>query len=173
MPAALWAHVCAVSYDAGSFGHSRNAAERKRKSETAHGLCIPLQHRARSISPSSVHYSYTPHMSASRSESIPCSLKTLHSHSIFIPGPASDSKSDSEWELVEHPDAGREELVPLKRQRMVMRDKEIIVAVGKDVRMATVSGDRFEMRNEKVGSYSVRITSSLKPSPNGKSDWSA
>jgi hypothetical protein len=56
--------------------------------------------------------------------------------------------------VIPHPSA-EADLVPLKKQRMVMRDKEIILAAGKEVRLANLSGDGFEIRDGVVGKFTV------------------
>lgn len=92
-------------------------------------------------------------------ETVPCSFRTLHRHSIFQP----TASSESEWELVSppNPSGAEDDLVPAKKGRVVTREKEVILATGKEVRLASLSGEGFEMRNGNVGKYSVSFRSRL------------
>lgn len=77
---------------------------------------------------------------------LPISLTTLGSHSIFAP-PA----SEDDWELVNPPS---EDYVGLKSARMVLRDKDLFLAVGKDIRVTTLAGEA-EVKDGVVGGYKV------------------
>lgn len=87
-------------------------------------------------------------------QTIPASLPFLRSHSIFIPSSSSTSTSqDDDWELVEKQS---DDLVGQKYSRMVMRDKDLLIAMGREVRMLSLAGgDGWEVENGKVGTYKV------------------
>nr|XP_019043367.1 hypothetical protein I302_07943 [Kwoniella bestiolae CBS 10118]OCF22297.1 hypothetical protein I302_07943 [Kwoniella bestiolae CBS 10118] len=109
------------------------------------------------------------------SQTIPFSLPFLRSHSIFIPPSSSTSTSqDGEWELVDRP---TDDLVGQKYGRMVMRDKDLLVGMGKEVRMMSLAGGEggWEVKDGKVGSYKSLKSPSLNftvhhliPNPNGR-----
>ncbi|WVQ96138.1 hypothetical protein IAU59_003240 [Kwoniella sp. CBS 9459] len=113
------------------------------------------------------------------SHTIPFSLNTLRSHSIFLPSSASSSSStaaaaDAEWELIDKP---TDDLVGQKTSRMVIRDKDLIVAMGREVRMMSLgSGEReWEVKDGKVGTYKTLHSSALNfaihhviPNPTGR-----
>ena len=86
------------------------------------------------------------------SHSIPASLSALNSHSIFIP-PISSSSTEDDWELVDRPS---EPLVGQKITRMAVRGKDLLVAVGRDVRMTSLAnGEDWKLMDGVVGSYKV------------------
>lgn len=89
-------------------------------------------------------------------EAIPCSFQNIHRHSICQPSSSKTGDADSEWEVVTHPSA-EANLVPLKKQRLVMRHKEIILAIGREVRLANLSGDGFEDREGAIGKFTVSL----------------
>ncbi|WVF68598.1 hypothetical protein IAT40_003367 [Kwoniella sp. CBS 6097] len=113
------------------------------------------------------------------SHTIPFSLNTLRSHSIFLPSSVFSSSStaaavDAEWELVDKP---TDDLVGQKMSRMVMRDKDLIVAMGREVRMMSLgSGEReWEVKDGRVGTYRTLQASALNfaiqhviPNPTGR-----
>jgi nucleoporin NUP82 len=82
-------------------------------------------------------------------KSVPFSLSTLRNHSIFSASP--DAEDD--WELVDRP--GEASVTP-KKNRMAMREKDLIVAMGKEVRMTCLSGEPWVVEGDRVGSYKVR-----------------
>ncbi len=92
------------------------------------------------------------------SGSLPVSLSTLSSHSIFL-SPSSSCSTEDDWELVDRPtepDNGQ------KTNRMAMREKDLFVAVGKEVRMSSLGGEEgWEVKDGKVGSYKASVTSYL------------
>ncbi|OCF37125.1 hypothetical protein I316_01031 [Kwoniella heveanensis BCC8398] len=113
-------------------------------------------------------------------QTIPFSLNTLRSHSIFLPTSVSSSSSfanaatDGEWELIDKP---TDDLVGQKMGRMVMRDKDLLVAIGREVRMMSLgSGEReWEVKDGKVGTYRNLHSPSLNfaihhviPNPTGR-----
>ena len=77
------------------------------------------------------------------------SLANLSKHSIFIP-PVT-TKPEADWELLDAPDDD----VPLKTSRMVVRDKDLIVAHGKEVRISNTGGDGWEVHDGHLGWYKV------------------
>lgn len=77
---------------------------------------------------------------------IPISLSTLHSHSIF-----SIPQAEDDWELVSSP---TEDDVGLKSARMAIRDKDLFLAVGKEIRTTTLLGE-LEVKEGVVGTYKV------------------
>ncbi|KAK4686952.1 nucleoporin NUP82, partial [Tremellales sp. Uapishka_1] len=85
---------------------------------------------------------------------IPFSLAYLHSHSIFNPSSSPPSTSTlDDWEFLEKPS---ENVVPQKHGRIVMRDKDLIVAVGHEIRMTSLSsGEGWEVRDGRIGNYKV------------------
>ncbi|CAK9780672.1 hypothetical protein CC85DRAFT_287955 [Cutaneotrichosporon oleaginosum] len=80
---------------------------------------------------------------------LPFSLDALRSHAIFVP-PA--STSDDGWELV-GPQPSYDGLPALKNARLVVRDRDLIVAFGKEIRMTSLSSDGLELRGTSVGGY--------------------
>ncbi|OCF77935.1 hypothetical protein I204_01939 [Kwoniella mangroviensis CBS 8886] len=110
-------------------------------------------------------------------QTIPFSLPFLRSHSIFIP-PSSSSTStsqDGDWELVDKP---TDDLVGQKYGRMVMRDKDLLVAMGKEIRMMSLAAGGeggWEVKEGKVGHYKTLNSQNLNftihhliPNPNGR-----
>ncbi|WVQ84377.1 hypothetical protein IAT38_006529 [Cryptococcus sp. DSM 104549] len=92
------------------------------------------------------------------SQVVPFSLTALRSHSIFVPpsscGPSSpgSASSSEEWEVLDKPAV--DPLVGQKNTRMITRDKDVIVAVGKEVRMMTIgNGENWKVEDGYVGSY--------------------
>ncbi|WWC95514.1 hypothetical protein V866_002379 [Kwoniella sp. B9012] len=109
-------------------------------------------------------------------QTIPFSLPFLRSHSIFIPpSSSSTSTSQDDWELVDKP---TDDLVGQKYGRMVMRDKDLLVAMGKEIRMMSLAGSGeggWEVKEGKVGSYKTLKSQNLNftihhliPNPNGR-----
>ena len=82
--------------------------------------------------------------------SVPINLSTLPAHSIFSPGAGKEKQDD--WELV---DAPNDDLVGTKSSRMLLRDKDLIVASGSEVRMCGLAGDAWKVDGDSVGSYKV------------------
>nr|XP_018260420.1 uncharacterized protein I303_07339 [Kwoniella dejecticola CBS 10117]OBR82578.1 hypothetical protein I303_07339 [Kwoniella dejecticola CBS 10117] len=93
-------------------------------------------------------------------QTIPFSLPFLRSHSIFTPPSTSTSTAqDDDWELVEKQ---TDDLVGQKYSKMVMRDKDLLVAVGKEIRMMSLAGSEgWEVKNGKVGTYKTLKSPSL------------
>lgn len=89
------------------------------------------------------------------SHTIPLSLATLRSHSIFNPPISTSSPPEDEWELLERPSA--DESMSQKQGRMVLRDKDLIVAMGSEVRMMSLnaSDGSWKVEDGLVGSYGV------------------
>ncbi|OWZ47967.1 hypothetical protein C356_02682 [Cryptococcus neoformans c45] len=87
------------------------------------------------------------------SHTIPLSLATLKSHSIFIPPISTSSPPEDEWELLDRPSA--DEPMSQKHNRMVLRDKDLIVAMGSEVRMTSLnaSDGSWKVEDGLVGSY--------------------
>jgi nucleoporin NUP82 len=86
---------------------------------------------------------------------VPPSLANLPAHSIFVP-PSSSSSSpysnDDGWELVRDPD----DLVYGKRtKKMAFRGNDLLLAVGKEVRMAEMQGhgEVWPVKDGTVGTY--------------------
>lgn len=88
------------------------------------------------------------------SASLPFSLATLRSHAIFVP-PASSSTDDG-WELVDGGSAsGSSAGLPApKSARIAVRDKDLLVAFGREVRISSLS-QAWEVHDGAVGSYKV------------------
>ncbi|ODO09974.1 hypothetical protein I350_02198 [Cryptococcus amylolentus CBS 6273] len=84
---------------------------------------------------------------------LPASLSAISSHSIFVPPPSS-STLDDEWELLDRPSADDEPLGQ-KNGRVAIRDKDLIVAVGKEVRMMGLglTEGGWKVEDGLVGSY--------------------
>ncbi|KAL1408218.1 hypothetical protein Q8F55_005024 [Vanrija albida] len=82
---------------------------------------------------------------------LPFSLEALRSHAIFVP-PASTSTDDG-WELVDTPDLSAEGLPAPRNARIAVRDKDLIVAFGKEVRMTSLAGEGWEVNSGSVGAY--------------------
>ncbi|BEJ14075.1 hypothetical protein CspHIS471_0312490 [Cutaneotrichosporon sp. HIS471] len=80
---------------------------------------------------------------------LPFSLDALHSNAIFVP-PA--STSDDGWELV-GPQPSLDGLPAPKNARLAIRDRDLIVAFGKEIRMTSLSGDGWEVHGTSVGGY--------------------
>lgn len=84
------------------------------------------------------------------SRTIPVSLHALRWHSIFL---SPSGYTDNDWVLIERP---FEPLVEQKTSRMVMRDKDLIVTVGKELRMTSLGGgEGWDVRGGIVGSFKV------------------
>jgi nucleoporin NUP82 len=80
--------------------------------------------------------------------SVTCSAKSIHQHSVLIP-----PTKEEEWELVP---CGSDVEIPAKRGRVVMRDKDLLVVIGNEIRMTTVSGgDEWQTKEGRVGGYKV------------------
>jgi len=82
--------------------------------------------------------------------SVPINLATLPAHSIFSPGNGKDKQDD--WELVDGPNT---DLVGTKSSRMILRDKDLIVASGAEVRMCSLAGDAWKVEGRAVATYKV------------------
>ncbi|KIR68697.1 hypothetical protein I314_01120 [Cryptococcus bacillisporus CA1873] len=95
------------------------------------------------------------------SHTIPLTFATLKSHSIFIPPISTSSPPEDEWELLDRSSA--DEPMSQKHNRMVMRDKDLIVAVDSEVRMTSVhaSDGSWKVENGLVGSYRTLKSSHL------------
>ncbi|WRT69531.1 uncharacterized protein IL334_006518 [Kwoniella shivajii] len=109
-------------------------------------------------------------------QTIPFSLPFLRSHSIFIPPSSSSSSTslDEEWELVDRP---TDDLVGQKYTRMTIRDKDLLVAMGREVRMMSLANSEggWEVKDGQVGSYKTLKSPSLTfsinhiiPNPSGR-----
>ena len=82
----------------------------------------------------------------------PISLSAIRSHSIFR-FPESSTSAEDDWELI---DRFVEPIAQPKTSRMVMRDKELLIASGKELRMMTMSGgEGWEVSGDGVGRYKV------------------
>lgn len=82
---------------------------------------------------------------------LPFSLAALRSHAIFVP-PASSS-TDEGWEIVET--AQDDGLPAVKNSRIALRDKDILVAFGKEIRMTSLTGPGWEINSGTLGGYKV------------------
>lgn len=82
---------------------------------------------------------------------VPISLATLPAHRILERG---DQKREESWELV---DAPHDDLVGTKSSRMILRDKELILASGSTVRICSLGGESWNVENGSVGSYKVSL----------------
>ncbi|ORY34904.1 hypothetical protein BCR39DRAFT_515491 [Naematelia encephala] len=90
-------------------------------------------------------------------QTIPCSLRSLPSHSIFLSPSGSAEGTDDEWELVEPPTSS---FAGQKVSRMVMRDRDLILAVGSEVRISSVgNGEAWSIDEARVGWYKTLKTS--------------
>jgi hypothetical protein len=94
---------------------------------------------------SSGHYTTMP--------SVPINLTTLSAHSIFSSGSGKEKQDD--WELVDAPD---DDLVGTKSSRMILRDKDLIIASGSQVRMCSLAGEGWKVDGDVEGSYKVCST---------------
>jgi len=83
---------------------------------------------------------------------LPFSLETLRSHAVFVP-PASSSTDDG-WEIVDSSAADNGLPAP-KNARIAVRDKDLLVAFGKEVRMTSLAGEAWEVHDGTVGGYKV------------------
>lgn len=83
---------------------------------------------------------------------VPPSLSSLHAHSIFVPSNTSSKGDNEKWEILDGP---YDLSVPLKKQRIVTRDKDIIVAHGNEIRMASLAGDGWDVIDGSIGTYRV------------------
>jgi len=90
--------------------------------------------------------------------SVPINLATLPAHSIFT---SSDGKGkQDDWELVDAPNT---DLVGTKSSRMILRDKDLVVASGAEVRMCSIAGDAWKVDGGAVGPYKVSSASRIRP----------
>jgi len=82
---------------------------------------------------------------------VPISLPGLRLHSIFLP--SSSSPTEDDWEVVDPPSdppTGR------KTSQLVMWDKDLLVAIGSELRMTSLSGgEGWEVKGGVIGSYKV------------------
>lgn len=87
--------------------------------------------------------------------SLPFSLEALSSHAIFVP-PASSSTDDG-WEVVEPlPSVASDEGLPgAKNDHIAIRDKDLLVAFGREIRMTNLAGEGWEVHAGAVGGYKV------------------
>ena len=69
---------------------------------------------------------------------------------MFSSGNGKDKQDD--WELVDGPNT---DLVGTKSSRMILRDKDLIVASGPEVRMCSLAGDAWKVDGRAVGTYKV------------------
>lgn len=81
------------------------------------------------------------------------SLSALGQHSIFIPPSLSKTRPEPDWELLDAP--ADDDDVPLKTSRMVVRDKDLIVAHGSEIRVAYTGGQDWEVHDGQLGRYKV------------------
>jgi len=82
--------------------------------------------------------------------SVPINLATLPAHSIFDSGSGNEKQDD--WEVVDPPNG---DLVGTKSSRMILRDKDLIVAHGAEVRMCSLAGDTWKVDDGVAGAYKV------------------
>ncbi|TXT13342.1 hypothetical protein VHUM_00709 [Vanrija humicola] len=82
---------------------------------------------------------------------LPFSLEALRSHAIFVP-PASSSTDDG-WEVVDKPSGSADGLPAPRNARIAVRDKDLIVAFGKEIRMTALAGEGWEVNAGSVGTY--------------------
>jgi hypothetical protein len=82
--------------------------------------------------------------------SVPINLATLPAHSILSSGSGKEKQDD--WELVDGPNT---DLVATKSSRMILRDKDLIIASGAEVRMCSMAGDAWKVDGGAVGTYKV------------------
>lgn len=89
------------------------------------------------------------------SATLPFSLKALRSHAIFVPPKA--SSSDDGWELVDASavPSSSDGLPAPKSARIALRDKDLLVAFGREVRMTSLAGEGWEVHGATVGGYKV------------------
>lgn len=85
--------------------------------------------------------------------SVPINLTTLPAHSIFSSGSGKDKQD--EWEIVDGPHT---DLVGTKSSRMILRDKDLIIASGAEVRMCSLAGDAWKVDSGAVGSFKVSLS---------------
>jgi len=99
----------------------------------------------------------------SRPERIPPSLHHLQSHAIFLPPVTSTSKiaQEEDWELVDNPSLPEHVLGGQKLSKVILRDKDLIVAHGREIRIASLGLDEWELKDEHVGCYRVYWDSPL------------
>jgi nucleoporin NUP82 len=84
--------------------------------------------------------------------SVPINLATLPAHSIFKPTSGKNKEKQDDWELVDRP---TESDVGTKSSRMILRDKDLIIASGSEVRMCGLAGDSLSVKDGAVGAYKV------------------
>ena len=89
--------------------------------------------------------------SAASSSRIQPSLSALRAHSIFVPPPSTSPEDD--WELIDDPSTPR---LSQKVQRVILRDRDLIVAFGTELRLACLGGDDWTLDSGKLGTYKVR-----------------
>ncbi|WVQ73284.1 hypothetical protein IAR50_002852 [Cryptococcus sp. DSM 104548] len=84
---------------------------------------------------------------------LPFSLSAIGSHSIFVPPPSS-STLDDEWELLDRPSVDDEPLGQ-KNSKIVIRDKDLIAAVGNEIRIMGLGLNEggWKVEDGLVGSY--------------------
>ena len=100
--------------------------------------------------------------------SVQCSWSQIHRHSIFAAPRQSNPKAGEEpvdeWQVVDKPDEGdgdsvyddaEEVVVGSKKQRIAVRDNDLIVAAGKELRIVSVTGESWPVKDGQVGSYKV------------------
>jgi hypothetical protein len=80
--------------------------------------------------------------------SVPINLATLPAHSVFSSG----GKGKDDWEFVDSPN---DDLVGTKSSSMILRDKDLIVASGAEIRMSSLAGDAWKVDSGIVGTYKV------------------
>jgi nucleoporin NUP82 len=87
----------------------------------------------------------------------PPSLHSLASHCIFAPPASLATKDgqDDDWQIVAAP--MEEVLGGQQLSKVVLRDKDVIVAHGKEIRVTSLVGDSWEVNSGRVGNYKVSI----------------
>lgn len=112
--------------------------------------------------------------------SLPCSWTNIHRHSIFsrplaqstgTPAKGKQTQDDG-FELVDRAEAedddgasdstsiyedADEVQVGIPKQRIAVRDNDLILAIGKELRIMTVTGESWTAKDGVVGAYKVRI----------------
>lgn len=86
------------------------------------------------------------------------SLHHLRAHSIFrTNGRASSSSTirDEDLELVDAPSTSTGHLVGQKSSNVILREKDLIVAHGKNLRITNLPSEGWELTDGVVGSYRV------------------
>jgi nucleoporin NUP82 len=92
---------------------------------------------------------------------LPPSLHHLKAHSIFHSNPqgSPSSASDEEWEFIEAPSSSKS-LFGQKASKVVLREKDLIVAHGREIRITNLASEGWELKDGIVGSYKVSEGSS-------------